>query len=188
MTLTLAWTLVAAAAGEFQEFRVAAINFTADGSKVLVEDASGEQRWFEVGDNLGPAEIIHIDKDSVTLSEAGEQSVIMLRRSGRAAKVVRDEVIEPAREQSKTFQYVGLISELEANDVRPGESQAVSDARVMNRALGLAEKAKITAIDRVEVSTAAEARSELQQRLMSSDPVRISVEGDALEVLYVVPN
>lgn len=188
MTLTIAWTLVAAAAVEVEKFRVAAINFTADNSKVLVEDASGEQRWFEVGDKLGSAEIIYIEKDSVTLSEAGEQSLIILRRSGRASRAVNNEVMEPARERSKTFQYVGLISELKANDVRPGESQAVSDARVMNRVLGLAERAKITAIDRVEVSTAAEARSELQQRLMSSDPIRISVEGDDLEVLYVVPN
>ena len=169
-------------------YRVAAINYTQQNSRVLIEDARGEQSWYRVGDSIGPADIVRIAKHSITLNEAGTTSLMYLRRSGGLPEPSLPEPIAPPSERSETFQFVGLMSEIGANDRQPGESQAASDTRVMNRVLGLADKARITAIDRVDVSTAAEARTELQQRLVSNEPIRITIEGDELEVLYVVPD
>jgi hypothetical protein len=171
-----------------QEYRVAAIIFAAHESKALIEDASGTQAWYKAGDNLGQANIVGIAVDSVTISGSDGRSMLMLRGSKRVAKADRDEVLALATEVSKEYQYVGLLSEIKASEARQGESQAAADSRTMNRVFGLADKAQITAIGRVEVSTAAEARAELQQRLLSSDPIRIAIEGDELKVLYVTPN
>lgn len=170
------------------KYRVAAIIFAEQDSKALIEDFSGKQAWYETGENLGQAKIIDIAVDSVTLAGEDGQSMLMLRGSRRASQSSISEGQTPPTEVSRAFTYVGLMSEIKASEARPGESQAASDARTMNRVLGLAETAKITAVDRMEVSTAAEARSELQQRLTSSDPIRIAIEGDDLQVLYVTPD
>lgn len=171
------------------EYRVAAIIFAEQDPKALIEDSLGEQAWYETGENLGQQfTIVGISVDSVTLAGADGQSVLMLRGSrSRSSSTVSEEQAPPT-EVSRTYAYVGLMSEIKANTPKIGESQAATDARTMNRVLGLADTARITAIDRVEVSSAAEARSELQQRLTSGDPIRLAIEGDELKVLYVTPN
>ena len=179
---------VSAYAAGTEKYRVAAIIFAEQGSKALIEDESGEQAWYESGETLGTATIVDIAVDSVALEGAEGSSIIRLRGSGRTSNEAVSEAIAAPTEASRAFTYVGLMSEIKASEARPGEPQAAADARTMNRFLGLAETAKITAIDRVEVSTAAEARSELQQRLTSSDPIRITIEGDELKVLYVTPD
>ena len=126
--------------------------------------------------------------DSVSLQGPHGQSIMDLRGLKKVHQSKPQEKLPPASEVSREYQYIGLMSEISSDDAKPGESQAAADTRIMNRVFGLADQARITAIDRVEVATAAEARAELQQRLTSSDPIRISVQGDALEVLYVTPN
>jgi hypothetical protein len=175
-------------ADEHREYRVAAIIFAEQNSKALIEDASGKQAWYRTGEDLGQAKIVGITVDSVMLNSASGESTLLLRGSKRTSRAVQDEAPAPAAEVSREYRYVGLMSELEAAEPGLGETQASSDGRTMNRIFGLADKAKITAVDRVEVSTAAEARAELQQRLTSSEPIRITIEGDELKVLYVTPN
>ena len=175
-------------ADEHREYRVAAIIFAEQNSKALIEDASGKQVWYRTGEDLGQAKIVGIAVDSVMLNSASGESTLLLRGSKRTSQAVQDEAPPPATEVSREYHYVALMSELEASEPGLGETQSSSDARTMNRAFGLADKAKITAVGRVEVSTAAEARAELQQRLTSSDPIRITIEGDELKVLYVTPN
>ncbi len=180
---------VCVSAEELDGYRVAGIIFAEDDSKALIEDPSGEQGWFRVGDSLGEAKIVEIDGDSVFLQGPDGQSMMIdLRGSRNVQQSEPQEELPPASEVSRDYQYRGLMSEISSADAKPGESQAAADTRVMNRVLGLADQARITAIDRVEVATPAEARAELQQRLTSSDPIRISVAGDELEVLYVTPN
>jgi hypothetical protein len=183
---------VCASAEELDGYRVAGIIFAVDDSIALIEDPSGEQAWFRVGDilddSLGVTRIVEIDVDSVSLQGQDGQSVLSLRGSKNARQTTPDEELPPASEVSREYQYRGMMSEISAGDAKPGESQAAADTRVMNRVLGLADQARITAIDRVEVATPAEARAELQQRLTSSDPIRISIAGDELKVLYVTPN
>lgn len=187
VAIVMTCTIPGHAAGA-DKYRVAAIIFAEQDSKALIEDFSGKQAWYETGENLGQAKIIDIAVDSVTLAGEDGQSMLMLRGSRRASQSSISEGQTPPTEVSRAFTYVGLMSEIKASEARPGESQGASDARTMNRVLGLAETAKITAVDRMEVSTAAEARSELQQRLTSSDPIRIAIEGDDLQVLYVTPD
>jgi len=187
MTIVLDYTIPVLTA-DIEKYRVAAIIFAEQDSKALIEDASGEQAWYEVGDNLGQVKIVEIAVDSVTLADTDGQAMLRLRGSRRTSQSSVGEVQAPPTEVSRAFTYVGLMSEIKASKARPGESQAASDVRTMNRALGLADTAKITAIDRVKVSTAAEARSELQQRLTSSDPIRITIEGDELKMLYITPD
>jgi hypothetical protein len=177
-----------AVADEVEGHRVAAIIFAVGDSKALVEDSSGEQAWFRVGDSLGVTKIVEIDVDSVSLQGPDGQSTLFLRGSTKIRQTKTAEALPPASEAFREYQYVGLMSEIESGKAKLGESQATADSRMMNRVFGLADQARITAIDRVEVATAAEARAELQQRLTSSEPIRISVEGDELKVLYVTPN
>ena len=93
-----------------------------------------------------------------------------------------------APEQAKNFQYLGLLSQINAVDRAPGESREQAVSRNTNHALGLAGRAKITAIDRVKVSSPSEARAEIASRLHGVDPIRISIEGDDMTVLYIMPD
>ncbi len=181
-------TIATAYADEPRKYRVAAIIFTEQDSKALIEDASGVQAWFEVGELLGASTIDSINVDSVTLTGSSGRSILTLRRSKRASQTGPDNISPPATVAAKPFRYVALISEIAASEAGPGESQAAADALTMNRVLGLADKARITAIGRVKVATAAEARVELQQRLTLSEPIRITIAGDELEELYVMPD
>ena len=189
MAAVLVWS-ACAVAEEVDGYRVAAIIFAVGDSKALIEDSSGEQAWFRIGDSLGASTIVEIDVDSVSLQGRDSQSTLLLRGSKRVQQTKLVEKLPPAREVSREYQYVGLMSEIKAGKAKQGESQAAADARILNQVFGLADQARITAIDRVEVATAAEARAELQQRLTSTlgDPIRISIEGDQLKVLYVTSN
>lgn len=172
------------------DYRVAAVIVKEPGSMVLIEDASGTQKWFEVGDSIGGSQVVMIDKAGATLSSEDGEVRLSLRgdETGRTNTAVA-EIAVPASEQSKTFRYVSLISSIEADTVREGESRERAISRTMNTALGLTLSAQITAIDRVAVSTAAEARVELRRRLSGNDPVRVSIENDDnLKVLYLTPD
>lgn len=177
---TLAWSEA------LQDYRVAAIISAGAQSKALIEVVDGKQEWFEIGDNLGSSPILHIDDDGVTLLVAGSEMRLLLRGEKTLLAASGDAAIAPAREQSRSFHYLNLISQIESVSPEKGESQEQAVARNLNQVLGLASKARITSIDRVEVSTPAEARSELRQRLLGNDPVRISIDDGNIKVLYVV--
>ncbi len=166
-------------------YRLAAIIAKGPESMALVEDIDGEQKWYRVGDDLAGARVVQIDTDGMTLLNADGEARMTLRAG--ATKQAVEPVVQP-REQSKNFQYLGLLSRINAVDPAPGESKERAVSRNMNRVLGLANRAKITAIDRVKVSSPSEARAELASQLLGTDPIRISIEGDHTTVLYVMPD
>jgi len=177
--LTTSW------AEDTKNVRVAAVIYKGADSMALVEDSGGEQKWYRVGDDLAGARVVEIDGDGITLLAADGETQLTL--SAGAAKQEAAPAAQ-APEQSKNFQYLGLLSQINAVDRAPGESREQAVSRNMNHVLGLANRAKITAIDRVEVSSPSEARAEIASRLLSTDPIRISIEGDHTKVLYVMPD
>ncbi len=171
------------------EYRVAAVITTERSSMALVEDASGKQDWYRVGDTLGGSQVSRIDADGIALVDANGESRLYLREElSRARTAYVDEEIPPPRYVSRSFQFIGLLSRIDA--VRPGRGHSSEQAvaRTLNEILGLADQAKITAVDMVEVSSAAEARSELMTRLLQDEPIRIAIDDAYTKMLYVVPD
>ncbi len=61
------------------EYRVAAVITTERSSMALVEDASGKQDWYRVGDTLGGSQVSRIDADGIALVDANGESRLFLR-------------------------------------------------------------------------------------------------------------
>jgi hypothetical protein len=170
-------------------FRVAAIIFAAENSRVLVERADGQQSWFEPGDYIGDAEIVRIATDAITVRNGGRDIRMDLQGdvSVQSAAGGNTEAIVEPTEQLKSFQYLSLISRINAVDPAPGESVDRAVTRTMNNVLGLPDYSSITKIDRVKVSTPSQAQAELARRLSAGEPVRISIDDDE-RVLYITPD
>lgn len=181
----LAWADIA------QDFRVAAIIVGGSSSKALIESADGQQSWFEPGDYIGDAEIVRIEMNAITVWDGGLEIRMDLQGDVSVQNATGGETAEVMEftEQSKRFQYLSLLSRINAVDRAPGESMDRAVARTMNSALGLPDFSSITAIDRVKVSTPGQAQAELARRLSLSagEPVRISVDDDE-RVLYIMPD
>lgn len=175
--------------GDAAEFRVAAIISAGERSRALVESADGVQIWYQVGDYLDELRISEISDDGITLLTPDGEVLLDLRGDRKRVSTPLAEMPSvPASEQSRSYQYLGVLSQIEAATPMQGESQERAVSRTMNKVLGLADQARITAVGRVQVKTAAEARNELRQRLNGADPIRITVEDDPTTVLYVVPD
>jgi len=151
----------------------------------LVEYVNGDQKWYRVGDDIAGSRVVEIDGDGITLLAVDGETQLTLR-AGATKQAVAPAVQAP--EQSKNFQYLGLLSQINAVDRAPGESREQAVSRNTNHVLGLADRAKITAIDRVKVSSPSEARAEIASRLHGVDPIRVSIEGDDTTVLYIMPD
>jgi hypothetical protein len=179
-----------AVAAPGDDLRVAAVIVREPGSMVLIEDAGGTQSWFKVGDTLDDLQVTEIDDDGATLR--GADSIIRLLLRGDDSKRHATAVVEtapPPAEQSRTFRYMSLISEIESDSPSRGEKREQAIARSINSALGLSDEARITEIEHVEVASAAEARAELRRRLSANETVRVSIAGDEhVKVLYVTPD
>ena len=165
-------------------YRLAAIIAKGPESMALVEDADGDQKWYRVGDDLDGAQVVQIDGDGITLLDVDGDARMTLR-AGITKQAVAP-TVQP-REQLKHFQYLGLLSRINAVDRAPGESREQAVSRNINHVLGLADRAKITAIGRVKVSTPRQAQAELARRLSAGEPVRISIDDDE-RVLYIMPD
>ena len=167
--------------------RVAAVIYKGQDSIALVETAPGEQAWFRVGDVLGTASVAAIDADGILLTTSDGQLRLNLRGDSNRVAESAEATPEPSRHQSKEMQFLGLLSRLNAVDRAPDETQDQALTRTMNQVLGFSASARITAVNRVAVSSPGEAHQALQQRLAGNEIVQISVEGDYVEDLYVVP-
>ena len=177
--LTTSW------AEDTENFRVAAVIYRGADSMALVEDVNGDQKWYRVGDDIDGSRVVEIDGDGITLLAADGETQLTLRAG--ATKQAEAPAVQ-APERSKIFQYLGLLSRINAVDRAPGESREQAVSRNTNYVLGLADRAKITAIDRVKVSSPSEARAEIASRLDGVDPIRVSIEGDDTTVLYIMPD
>jgi len=176
-------------ASEIAELRVAAILASVDDPKALVESDGGEQRWYQVGDALGGATITAIASHEVLLEGPDGSFRLPLRGDPqRVTDVATAETTVPSRHQAKEFQFLGLLSQINSVDQAAGESYEDAAARTLNSAIGLGPDARITAVGRVEVTSAEEAQQELQRQLGAMEgPVRITLENDELEDLYLMP-
>ncbi len=171
------------------EYRVAAVITTERSSMALVEDASGKQDWYRVGDTLGGAQVSRIDADGIILVDANGESRLYLREDFKGVRAAdTEEMVEPPQHLSKSFQYISLLSRIDADRPGRGESFDQAVARNLNQILGLADQAKITAVDRVEVSSAAESKSEIKTRLLQDQPIRVAIDDAYTKVLYLVPD
>jgi hypothetical protein len=169
------------------DYRLAAVIYKGPDSMALIETTPGEQAWFRVGDTLGAASIDAIDADGILLSTGDGQTRLDL--SGDSNQIVQsaDATTGPSPFQSKEVQFLGLLSRINAVDRAPGETYDQALTRTMNRVLGFGASARITEVNRVKVSSPGEAHQALQQRLAENEIVQITVEGDAVKSLYVVP-
>ncbi len=170
-------------------YRVAAIIAAGSNSKVLVEGTDGQQSWFETGDYIGDFVIIQIETDAITVREGDRDIRLNLQGDASVQNSAGGETettIEP-REQLKSFQYLSLLSQINAVDPAPDETADRAVARTMNKNLGLPDYSSITAIGRVKVNTPIQAQAELARRLTAGEPVRISIDDDE-RVLYVMPD
>jgi len=168
---------------------VAAIIASGNDSMVLVEENAGKQNWYRVGDLVGEARIEHIDPDWIGLSTADGEVRLYLRgdRYEDAPVQAMSPVEQPPREVSRSYGFVNLISRVDSAVPGTAAQSEQSGARSLNEIFGLAERAKITAINRVEVSTVAEARAALRSQLLKDEPIRIAVDNAYTKVLYVIP-
>ena len=169
--------------------RVAAIIAAGTDSMVLIEDSAGKQDWHRVGDVVGDARIDYIDPDWIRLSAPegdvrwylrGDKYKESTAQAGESAK-------QPPREVSHSYRYVNLISRVDSASPAQRGSSEQTNASSLNKIFGLAERAKITAINRVEVGTVAEARAELRNQLLKDEPIRISIDNAYTRALYLVP-
>lgn len=157
----------------------------------LIESGVDSQDWFSVGDTIGDGRIAAIEKSVVILVTPAGDYELPLRGDPERMTVMADsgESIPLSPHQSRNYQLQSLLSEI--NDVRAdsGESFDEAVARTMNQALGLGESARITAVGREPVASPTEAREALQRQLAAPQgPVRLTVENDFVEDLYVVPD
>jgi hypothetical protein len=172
------------------ERRVAAIIASGNDSMVLVEDGAGKQDWHRVGDFVGDSRVEHIDPDWISLSTPDGEIRLFLRGEKyeeSSAQAVAP-VEQPPREVSRSYGFVNLISRVDSAAPGAGAVSERASVSSLNEIFGLAERAKITAINRVEVSTVAEARAELRSQLLQNVPVRIAIDNAYTKVLYVVPD
>ena len=172
------------------ELRVAAIIAIEGGSKALIESRDGEQQWYGLGDAIAGATITAIAEHEILLEGPGGRYRLPLRGDPVAASEAASEpAVPPSRHQFREFQVLALLSEINSVDPGPGESYEAAAARTLNSALGLGGNARITAVGRVQVATAEEARRELQRQLgqAEADPVRLTLANDYLEDMYVMP-
>jgi hypothetical protein len=171
------------------DYRVAAIIAAGANSKALIEDADGQQSWFELGEYIDDSVIVRIETNAITIRD-GDQDIRLDLQGDvsvqNAAGGETQEIVE-STEQLKSFQYLSLISRINAVDPAPGESVDRAVTRTMNNVLGLPDYSSITAIDRVKIRTPGEAQAELARRLTAGEPVRISIDDDK-RVLYVIPD
>jgi hypothetical protein len=177
------------AGADLSGLRVAAIIISENGSRALIEVKGGEQNWYREGEQVADATITAITAHEISL-ESPEGSYRLPLRGNPVLVTDRatEEEVAPARHQAREFQFLSLLSEINSVDPRPGESYEDATARTLNEALGLGTNARITAVGRVEVASADEARRELQRHLGSAEsPVRLTLENDYLEDMYVMP-
>ena len=159
------------------DLRVAAIIVSESGPRALIEIAGDEQRWFREGDRVAGATLVAIAEDEITLD--GPDGSYLLPLRGKPVPVTdaaSEDPASPARHQAREFQILALLSEINSVDPGPGESYEDATARTLNTALGLGVDARITAVGRVEVASAEEARRELQRQLGGAEvaPVRLN--------------
>lgn len=169
--------------------RVAAIIASGNTSMVLVEDSAGKQNWHQVGDFVEDSRVEHIDPDWIRLGTPDGQIRLYLRgdKYEEGTAQAMQTVEQPPREVSRNYRFINLISRVDS--AAPG-ARAVTDqasARSLNEIFGLAERAKITAINRVAVASVAQARAELRTQLLQNEPIRIAVDNAYTRVLYVMP-
>ena len=181
---------LAAAYGDVTGLRVAAIMVTEKDSRALIETRDGEQHWYRAGDRLAAGTIEAVTETEVVLQAADGRYRLPLR--GDPARLIagaRAEEPAPAsRHQAREFSFLSLLSEINSVEPESGESYEAATSRTLNAALGLGQDARITAVGRVQVASADEARQELQRQLGASQaPVRLTLENDYLEDMYVMP-
>lgn len=167
-------------------YRVAAIIDTEAGSRVLIEDSSRKQSWFRVGDRLGDMTISRIIADGIIITSSDGEFRLDLQGDSTLTRVG---VIEPPpTNAARTFRYANLLSILQSVD--PGENESTEQAttRTLNRALGLSVNARITAVAGEPVNNSIEARKRLLGYLTDNHQVDVSIEGDQLESMYVLPS
>jgi hypothetical protein len=157
-------------------------------SQVLVEAADGEQRWYRRGEAFGDLLIESIDNDGIVVENDTGRFRLELRGDSTLAPLAAQAEPPPVpRDQLRNVDFRNLTSRIAAVAPVRGESQEHAIARNLNDVLGLADRARITSVDRVRVSTAAEARNQLLNRLSANEAIRISIEDDALRTLYIAP-
>jgi len=171
------------------EQRVAAIIASGNNSMVLVEDSAGKQDWHRVGDFVGDARVEHIDPDWIRLSTPEGELRLYLRgdKYEEIEKQTGSPIEEPPREVSRNYDFRNLISRVDTATAGVGAASEQARSRKLNEVFDLAERAKITAINKVEVSTAAEAGAELREQLLQKGAIRITVDNAYTKVLYVSP-
>lgn len=171
------------------ERRVAAIIASGHESMVLVEDSAGKQNWHRVGDLLGDSRIERIDPDWIRLSTPNGEVRLYLRgdKYEEGSAQALPTVEQPPREVSRNYRFVNLISRVDSAAPGAGAVTDQASVRSLNEIFGLAERAKITAINRVAVSSVAQARAELRNQLLQNEPIRIAVDNAYTRVLYVIP-
>jgi hypothetical protein len=183
LSCSLAWS------SDTSEQRVAAIISSGDNSMVLIEDGAGEQNWHRVGEFVGDSRVDYIDPNWIRLSTPDGDVRLYLRgdkydenetQSGASTE-------EPPREVSRNYDFRNLISRVDSATADVGGVSEQARSRNLNEVFDLAERAKITAINKVEVSTAAEAGAELREQLLQKGAIRITVDNAYTKVLYVSP-
>jgi hypothetical protein len=169
------------------DYRLAAIIYKGPDSMALIETTPGEQAWFRVGDTLGAASVVAIDSDGILLATRDGQLRLNLRGDTNRVPESAEAIPEPSRHQSKEMQFLGLLSRINAVERAPDETHDEALTRTMNQVLGFSASARITAVNYVAVSSPGEAHRALQLGLAKNEIVQITVEGDYIKDLYVVP-
>ncbi len=156
---------------------------------VLVEENAGKQNWYRVGDLVGDARIEHIEPDWIGLSTTDGEVRLYLRGDTykEAPAKATSPAEQPPREVSRSYRFVNLISRVYSAVPGTAAQSEQLGVRSLNEIFGLAERAKITAINRIEVSTVSETRAALRSQLLQDEPIRIAVDNAYTKVLYVIP-
>jgi len=173
---------------EVPEYRVAGVIDAGIDSKALIEGADGEQGWYKAGDNLGGFRIERIDLDGITVVDMSGKSRLLLRGDATRAQSRESLAAAVPRERSRNVQFRNVLSQINTVTPQREEPHEQATARHLNRVLGLADQAIITAIDEVEVATAAAAHAELKNRLLADRAIRISVNNAHTRILYILPD
>ena len=171
------------------ERRVAAIIASGHESMVLVEDSAGKQNWHRVGDLVGDSRVKHIDPNWIRLSTPDGEVRMYLRGDKYQESPVQPTVSaeQPPRETSRDYRFVNLISRVDSAAPGSGAVSAQDSTSRLNAIFDLAERARITSINHVEVANVAEASAELRNQLLHDGPIRITVENAYTKVLYLMP-